>query len=172
LTELPFGIPDAKLVEDPAGGVILVGGRSLESLDTLFRLAHAEATEWKLMPQRLKVARKFHTAFMIPGIFVIIFFSLLLMIRLNKLECLYMAITFQFSLTFDGNTRSLPKKEASERSSNWVCSGLARKIPRPNWKGFPRANLLAYWALSSVTKGKRFITLTSGQSSTYDLWAT
>jgi hypothetical protein len=124
-TELPFGIPDAKLVEDPAGGVILVVGRNL---DTLFRLAHAEATEWRLMPQRMKIERRFHTAFMIPGIFVINFFSLLLMIRLNKLECLYMAITFQFSLTFDGNTRSLPKKEASERSSNWVCSGLTHKF--------------------------------------------
>ncbi len=32
--------------------------------------------------------------------------------RPNKLECLYLAITFQSSLTF-GNTRSLPKKEAS-----------------------------------------------------------
>jgi hypothetical protein len=69
--ELPFGIPDTKLVEDPAGGVILVGGRSLEILDTLFRLAHAEATEWRLMPQRMKIARRLHTAFMIPGIYVI-----------------------------------------------------------------------------------------------------
>jgi hypothetical protein len=43
----------------------------------------------------------------------------------NKIECLYLAITFQSSLTFAGNTRSLFKKEPSERSSNWVCSGLA-----------------------------------------------
>jgi hypothetical protein len=48
--------------------------------------------------------------------------------RPNKLECLYLAITFQSSLTFADNTRSLPKKEASERSSNWVCSGLALKF--------------------------------------------
>jgi hypothetical protein len=51
------------------------------------------------------------------------FFSSLQKTRPNKLECLYLAITFQSSLTFAGNTRSLPKKEASERSSDWVCSG-------------------------------------------------
>ena len=50
------------------------------------------------------------------------------MTRPNKLECLYLAITFQSSLTFAGNNRSLPKKEASERSSNWVCSGLTLKF--------------------------------------------
>ncbi len=48
--------------------------------------------------------------------------------RPNKLECLYLAITFQFSLTFARNTRSLPKKEESERSSNLVWSGLALKF--------------------------------------------
>jgi hypothetical protein len=56
------------------------------------------------------------------------FFPLLLMMRPNKLECLYLAITFQSILTFASNTRSLPKKEASERSSNWVCSGLVLKV--------------------------------------------
>jgi hypothetical protein len=55
-------------------------------------------------------------------------FSSSLMTRLNKLECLYPAITFQSSLTFAGSTRSLPKKEASERSSNWVGSGLTLKF--------------------------------------------
>jgi hypothetical protein len=44
------------------------------------------------------------------------------------LECLYLAITFQPSLTFAGNTRSLPKKEAAKRFSNWVGSGLALKF--------------------------------------------
>jgi hypothetical protein len=34
------------------------------------------------------------------------------------------------------------------------------QILRPDWKGFPRANPLAYWALSSATKEKSFITLT------------
>jgi len=56
------------------------------------------------------------------------FFSLFLMTRPNRLECLYLVITFQSSLAFAGNTRSLPKKEASERSSNWVFSGLALKF--------------------------------------------
>jgi hypothetical protein len=53
------------------------------------------------------------------------FFRSLLMTRLNKLECLCLATTFQSSLTFAGSTRSLPMKEASERSTNWVWSGLA-----------------------------------------------
>ena len=30
------------------------------------------------------------------------------------------------------------------------------QILRPNWKGFPRAKPLAYWASSSVTKEKSF----------------
>ncbi len=67
--------------------------------------------------------------------------------RPNKLECLYLAITFQSSLTFAGNTRRLPKKEASERHSNGVQSSLTfagntRSLPkkeaseRPsNWVG-------------------------------------
>jgi hypothetical protein len=46
----------------------------------------------------------------------------------DKLECLYLAITFQANLIFAGSTRSLPKKEASERSSDWVLSGLALKF--------------------------------------------
>ena len=48
-----------------------------------------------------------------------------LMSRPNKLNHLYLKITFQSGLTFAGNTRSLPKKEASERCFNWVGSGLA-----------------------------------------------
>ncbi len=34
------------------------------------------------------------------------------------------------------------------------------QILRPDWKGFPRANPLAYWASLSVMKEKSFITLT------------
>ncbi len=80
--------------------------------------------------------------------------SLLLMTRPNKLECLCLAITFQSSLTFAGNTRSLPKKEAFEMCSGWLWP--CPQILRPDWKGFPRANLLAYWASLSVTKEKSF----------------
>ncbi len=38
----------------------------------------------------------------------------------------------------------------------WPCP----QILRPDWKGFPRANPLANWTSSSVTKEKSFITLT------------
>jgi hypothetical protein len=31
--------------------------------------------------------------------------------RPNKIECFYVAITFQSSIIFAGNTRSLPKKD-------------------------------------------------------------
>jgi hypothetical protein len=55
-------------------------------------------------------------------------FSMLLTKRPNKLECLHLAITFQSSLTFAGSIRSIPKKEASERCSNWVDFGLALKF--------------------------------------------
>jgi hypothetical protein len=40
----------------------------------------------------------------------------------------------------------------------WPCP----QILRPDWKGFPMANPLGYWASSSVTKEKSFITLTPG----------
>ncbi len=66
--------------------------------------------------------------FMTPGVNVLNFFPSLLMMRPTKLKCLYLAISFQSSLTFAGNTRSLPKKEAYESSSNWVGSGLALKF--------------------------------------------
>jgi hypothetical protein len=55
-------------------------------------------------------------------------FSSLLPTRPNKLECLHLAKIFQSSLTFAGSTRSLPKKATSERSTNWVYSGLALKF--------------------------------------------
>ncbi len=56
------------------------------------------------------------------------FFPSLLMTRPKKLECFYLAITFQSSLTFAGRTRSLPMKDASGRCSNGVGSGLALKF--------------------------------------------
>ena len=56
------------------------------------------------------------------------FFPSLMMMRLNKLEYLYLAITFLSSLTFAGSSRSLPNKGASERHSDWVGSALALKF--------------------------------------------
>jgi hypothetical protein len=55
--------------------------------------------------------------------------------RLNKLVFV-LAITFQSSLTFAGNTRSIPKKESSERRSNWAGCGLALKFYDLTVKGF------------------------------------
>jgi hypothetical protein len=67
--DLPFGISQASLVEDPTGGVILVGGSSEDDnyLQTLFRLSDAgEESEWIEMPHKLKVGRYWHTFFLIP----------------------------------------------------------------------------------------------------------
>ncbi len=65
---------------------------------------------------------------------------------------------FQSSQPFAGNTSSLPRKHLK-------CApiGLALVFPqilRPDWKGSPRTNALAYWALSSAMKEKSFITFT------------
>jgi len=50
------------------------------------------------------------------------------MSKQNKLEHFYLAIPLQPSLTFAGNTRSLPKKKAHQSSSTCVGSGLAYKF--------------------------------------------
>ncbi len=66
---LPFGIKEAQLVEDADGGVVLVGGQAegMPPLDTLFRLPHAgQDGKWEELPQKLKMGRYFHTAFMVP----------------------------------------------------------------------------------------------------------
>jgi hypothetical protein len=68
--DLPFGITEAALVEDPAGGIILVGGKSTddEYLQTLFRLSDAgEDAKWIEMPQKLKIGRNGHNAFLVPS---------------------------------------------------------------------------------------------------------
>ncbi len=67
--DLPFGIRYASLVEDPSGGVILVGGQSEENryLNTLFKLSDAgDDAQWIEMPQKLKVGRSSHTSFFVP----------------------------------------------------------------------------------------------------------
>ncbi len=66
---LPFGIAFAQLVEDADGGVVLVGGEAegMPYLDTLFRLPHAgQDGKWEELPQKLKIGRILHTAFMVP----------------------------------------------------------------------------------------------------------
>jgi len=67
--DLPSEISDASLVEDPAGGVILVGGQSNNDIhrQTLFRLSNGENdAQWVEMPQKLKVGRSRHTSFLVP----------------------------------------------------------------------------------------------------------
>ncbi len=67
--ELPFPICCSAMVEHPSGGVVLIGGRRDGStyLDTIFHLPHAgEDAQWKEFPQKLNVARGFHTAFLVP----------------------------------------------------------------------------------------------------------
>jgi len=59
----------ASLVEDPTGGVILVGGYydyQGSSSTTLLRLSHlGDGAAWKEMPQRLSAPRGEHTAFLV-----------------------------------------------------------------------------------------------------------
>ncbi len=63
--ELPAGIYHAQMVEDPLGGVILIGGSSYS--DTMYRLAHAgEGARWMELPQKLSIGRHLHTAIMVP----------------------------------------------------------------------------------------------------------
>ena len=66
--ELPKAICCGALVEHPDGGVVLIGGKSGTSsyLDSLYYLAHSGAA-WELLPQKLKIARGQHTAFLVPA---------------------------------------------------------------------------------------------------------
>jgi hypothetical protein len=67
--DLPKGIFLSTLVEDHAGGVILVGGNSLSDayLQTLYRLSDAgDDSSWIEMPQKLKMGRLWHTSFLVP----------------------------------------------------------------------------------------------------------
>ena len=75
-----------------------------------------------------------------------------------------------FSVTFAGNTRSLPKKEASERSSNWVGSGLAvivkfkTRLERVS-KGKPSSLL----GLIISEEGKKFYNIDTWKKYAYKL---
>jgi hypothetical protein len=66
--ELPFGIGWSQMVEDPNGGVVLIGGESkATNLDTLYQLPHGgQDAVWTKMEQKLKTERFYHTAFLIP----------------------------------------------------------------------------------------------------------
>ncbi len=71
--QLPFGISASKMIEDPNGGVILIGGTSdLNAFeDFLYQLPHGGAgAVWIRMEQKLKIARFFHVAFLVPDTLV------------------------------------------------------------------------------------------------------
>ena len=66
---LPLGISSSSMVEEPSGVVLLIGGNTFTPLDTplntIYKLRHANS-KWTLLPQKLKVARYFATAFLVP----------------------------------------------------------------------------------------------------------
>jgi hypothetical protein len=67
--DLPFRIHAAQMVEDPDGGVVLVGGSADSTWyhDTLYQLPHAGAdARWIRMEQKLKFGRESHVAFLVP----------------------------------------------------------------------------------------------------------
>lgn len=66
---LPVPLYDGNLVEDPAGGVILIGGQNSEIgiHDTLYRLSHAgPEASWSKMPQKLQYGRIYQVSFLVP----------------------------------------------------------------------------------------------------------
>ena len=66
---LPVRLCNSNLVEDPAGGVIIVGGENSEigTHDTLYRLSHAgPEASWFKMPQKLQYGRNYHVSFLVP----------------------------------------------------------------------------------------------------------
>jgi hypothetical protein len=66
--DLPTTICCGVFVEHPAGGVVLIGGKSGATtyLDTIYYLPHAGPNaEWELLDQKLSLARGQHTAFIV-----------------------------------------------------------------------------------------------------------
>jgi hypothetical protein len=65
--ELPIAIARSQMVEDQNGGVVLIGGASVDNLDTLFQLPHGgQGAVWTKMKQKMKTERWEHTAFLVP----------------------------------------------------------------------------------------------------------
>ncbi len=74
-----------------------------------------------------------------PGVNVIKLFSSSLPLRPIKLDHFYLAINFQSSLTFAGNTRSLPKREHLKGAPVGFALGLLSnsKTWLESCEGFP-----------------------------------
>ena len=63
---LPVPTMAAGLVEDPRGGVIMIGGHNGPSMTNLiYRLQHG-GSKWELLTQKLKIANHYPSAFLIP----------------------------------------------------------------------------------------------------------
>ncbi len=63
---LPVQTKSAGLVEDPRGGVIMIGGNSGDALTTsIYSLKHG-GSQWKLMTQKLKIESSYRAAFLFP----------------------------------------------------------------------------------------------------------
>ena len=65
---LPVPLYGGTLVEDPAGGVIFIGGQNdAGTHDTLYRLSHAGPnSSWMKLPQKLQSPRGLHVSFLVP----------------------------------------------------------------------------------------------------------
>jgi len=71
--QLPLGIYASQMIEDPNGGVILVGGISDLTIneDSLYQLQHGGVgAVWTKMDQKLKIGRFWHVAFLVPDYMV------------------------------------------------------------------------------------------------------
>ncbi len=67
--DLPVAMRELEIVEDPAGGVIAVGGyiTGVGPQNTLYRLPHSGVgAEWSEMRQKLSRGRQYHVAFLVP----------------------------------------------------------------------------------------------------------
>ena len=68
--ELPVKIHRSTLVEDPQGGVVLVGGEAFGEtfVDRLFWLPHVGPnSQWQTLPVRLNSGRFWHVSVMMPS---------------------------------------------------------------------------------------------------------
>ena len=64
---LPVSTMAGALVEDPRGGVIIVGGYLNIGLNTLYRLKHGGLNaQWTLLQQTLAATNYFNIAIMLP----------------------------------------------------------------------------------------------------------
>lgn len=71
-TALPQKISRATIVEDPLGGVVLLGGNSpsVKGLNTIYQLANGDpSTKWVLMTQKLRIGRYQFAALIVPNMY-------------------------------------------------------------------------------------------------------